>query len=271
MESLKTLCASWCGPRVKLPFLGFTSSESRSCWSRRVRSIDWQVKIQGGQSHSYTSGRLRRLSWPPVISPCETVAQMWPQLLLLFSCPVGSNSFMPPWTAARQAPLSMEFSRQEYWSGLPFPSPGDLPNPGIVPTSLKSPALASRFFTVWATREACVAREPLAGGDNKTPLAWTPMALASQPHYSSRLCPETAKTILPNTSGQPGCQAHQPGGTHATVAQTRACCIIRTDGCLLTGSSPGNPASVLSLLPFSTPIPTPAFLQGSPYGLMEKK
>ena len=43
-----------------------------------------------------------------------------------------------PWTAARQAPLSMGFSRQEYWSGLPFPSPGDLPNPGADP---KSPAL----------------------------------------------------------------------------------------------------------------------------------
>ena len=43
--------------------------------------------------------------------------------------------------------LSMEFSRQEYWSGLPFPSPGDLPNPGIEPTSLASPALAGRFFT----------------------------------------------------------------------------------------------------------------------------
>ena len=43
-----------------------------------------------------------------------------------------------PWTVARQAPLTMGFSRQEYWSGLPFPSPGDLPNPGIKP---KSPAL----------------------------------------------------------------------------------------------------------------------------------
>ena len=40
------------------------------------------------------------------------------------------------WTVARQVPLSMGFSRQEYWSGLPFPSPGDLPNPGIKPTSL---------------------------------------------------------------------------------------------------------------------------------------
>ena len=43
-----------------------------------------------------------------------------------------------PWTVARQAPLSMEFSRQEYWSGQPFPSPGDLPDPGIEP---RSPAL----------------------------------------------------------------------------------------------------------------------------------
>ena len=44
---------------------------------------------------------------------------------------VVSDSLWPPWTVARQAPLSMGFSRQEYWSGLPFPSPGDLPNPGI--------------------------------------------------------------------------------------------------------------------------------------------
>ena len=48
-----------------------------------------------------------------------------------------------PWIVARQAPLSMEFSRQEYWSGMPFPSPGNLPDPGI---ELVSPALAGRFF-----------------------------------------------------------------------------------------------------------------------------
>ena len=42
-----------------------------------------------------------------------------------------SDAFMTPWTEARQAPLSMEFSRLEYWSGLPFPSAGDLPDPGI--------------------------------------------------------------------------------------------------------------------------------------------
>ena len=43
--------------------------------------------------------------------------------------------FATPWTVSLQAPLSMGFSRQEYWSGLPFPSPGDLPNPGIEPVS----------------------------------------------------------------------------------------------------------------------------------------
>ena len=55
--------------------------------------------------------------------------------------------FVTPWTAACQTPLSMEFSKQEYWSGLPFPPPGDLPNPGIKPVSLASAALAGRFFT----------------------------------------------------------------------------------------------------------------------------
>ena len=56
-----------------------------------------------------------------------------------------------PWTVACQAPLPMGFSRQEYWSGLPFPSPGDLPDPGMQPSSS---ALAGGFCTDWATREA---------------------------------------------------------------------------------------------------------------------
>ena len=54
--------------------------------------------------------------------------------------------FATPWTVAFQAPLSMEFSRQEYWSGLPFPNPEDLPDPGIELTSPVSPASAGRFF-----------------------------------------------------------------------------------------------------------------------------
>ena len=72
-------------------------------------------------------------------------------LVVVFSCSVVSDSLVTPWTIACQAPLSMGFPRQEYWSGLPFPPPGNLPNPGIEPTS---PALAGGFFTTSATREA---------------------------------------------------------------------------------------------------------------------
>ena len=62
--------------------------------------------------------------------------------------------FATPWTVAYQVPLSMGFSRQEYWSGLPCPPPGDLPNPGIKPRSLTTPALAGRFFTTSTTWKA---------------------------------------------------------------------------------------------------------------------
>ena len=58
-------------------------------------------------------------------------------------CPTLCN----PMDCSSQAPLSLGFPRQEYWSGLPFPSPGDLPDPGIEPASLEPPALAGKFFT----------------------------------------------------------------------------------------------------------------------------
>ena len=62
--------------------------------------------------------------------------------LVVKSCPTLAT----PWTAAYQAPLPMGFPRQEYWNRLLFPSPGDLPNPGIEPESPVSPALADGFF-----------------------------------------------------------------------------------------------------------------------------
>ena len=69
----------------------------------------------------------------------------WPEApLLLFSCSVVSDSFATPWTVDHQAPLSMGFSRKEYWSGLPFPSPGDLSDSGI---ESPSPATSGMFFT----------------------------------------------------------------------------------------------------------------------------
>jgi len=61
-----------------------------------------------------------------------------------FSC---VRLFVTPWTVACKAPLSMEFFKREYWTGLPLPTPGDLHEPGIKPTSLVPPALVGGFFT----------------------------------------------------------------------------------------------------------------------------
>ena len=58
-----------------------------------------------------------------------------------------------PWTVVHRVPLSIRFPRQDYWNGLPFPSPGDLPDPGIGPTSLMSPALAGVFFILETLRK----------------------------------------------------------------------------------------------------------------------
>ena len=68
----------------------------------------------------------------------------------VLSCFSHVRLFANLWTIAHQTPLSMGFSRQEYWSGLPFPSPEDLPNQGSNPDLLH----CSRFFTIWATRES---------------------------------------------------------------------------------------------------------------------
>ena len=71
----------------------------------------------------------------------------------MLSCFNHVQLFVTLWTIVHQAPLSMEFSRQVYWSGFPFPTPGDLPLPGIKPMSLASPALTGRFFTTSTTWE----------------------------------------------------------------------------------------------------------------------
>ena len=72
-------------------------------------------------------------------------------MLCCFSCVQLSATLC---TVAHQAPLSMGFSRQEYWSGLPCPPPGDLPDAGTEPASLWCPTLAGRFFTTSTTWEA---------------------------------------------------------------------------------------------------------------------
>ena len=70
--------------------------------------------------------------------------------------------FVTLWTLACQAPLSVGFPRQEFWSGMPFPHPGDLPNPGIKPVSPMSPALAGGFFITSTTWEAWLTIQPKA-------------------------------------------------------------------------------------------------------------
>ena len=80
--------------------------------------------------------------------------------------------FMNPWTVAHQGSLSMGFSRQEYWSGLSCPPPRDLPDPGIKPASLMSPALAGRFFTTSATWEASLVYMCINKQKNQTQNMW---------------------------------------------------------------------------------------------------
>ena len=84
----------------------------------------------------------------------------WVAIAFSKACMVSRFSrvwlFATPWTVALQAPLSIGFSWQEYWSGLPCPSPGDLSGPGIEPSSPMSPTLADGFFTTSATWEAHV-------------------------------------------------------------------------------------------------------------------
>ena len=98
-------------------------------------------------------------------------------MLRCFSC---VWLFATLWTVAHQASLSLGFTRQEYWSGLPFPTPGDLPDSGIKPTSLESPALAGGFFTTSATWEARV----------------QPSELTVSTHISVK-CPPSGLYLLP--------------------------------------------------------------------------
>ena len=86
-------------------------------------------------------------------------------LLSCFSC---VQLFVTPWTVVHQAPLSMGFSRQEYWSGLPCPPPRDLSDPGIKPKSLLCPALAQGFFTTSTTWEAPYGATLLSNGEETT-------------------------------------------------------------------------------------------------------
>ena len=82
--------------------------------------------------------------------------------VFVLNCFCHVQLFLVLWTVALQTPLSLGFHRQEYWTGLPCPPPGDLPDPRIEPVSLTSPALAGRFFTTSAAWEAPVTKKQCA-------------------------------------------------------------------------------------------------------------
>ena len=87
---------------------------------------------------------------------CHTLKMAWGFLVCACEVTLVMCNSATLWTVALQASLSVGFRRREYWSGLPFPSPGDFPNPGTEPASFMSPALANGFFTTSATNEqAC--------------------------------------------------------------------------------------------------------------------
>ena len=119
------------------------------CHSTAFQAAQIAMSLQG--AHWVWDSKHRCYTTVPTHSSQMVLVTRWYEFALLSSRSVMSSSFVTPWTVAHQAPLSMRFPWQEYWSGPPFPSLGDLPDPEIEP---KSPALAGRFFTIWATREA---------------------------------------------------------------------------------------------------------------------
>ena len=102
-------------------------------------------------------------------------------MLSHFSC---VRLFGTPWTVAPQAPLARGFSRQEYWSGLPCPLPGDLLHPGIEPTSLTYPILARRFLPVlvWRIPGAGEPGGPPSTGSHRIGHDWSDLAAAAAVH-----------------------------------------------------------------------------------------
>ena len=166
----------------------------------------------------------------------------WP---LVYACMLSHfccvQLFANPWTIARQAPLSMGFSRQGHWSGLPCPPPGNLPNPGTEPVSLLSPVLAGRFFTTWATWEApCPLIRALI------PFVWIPPSWSIHP----------PKTPPPNTITL-GIMTMTSGG-HLAALRSTFMGTVRTEAlavrhyqCLSSGDPesccPSGPSPLLHL------------------------
>ena len=151
---------NWMWPQPCLPPIPVAASLLHASWGQGW-SVLWMTHRKGSYTSQSCSGSVAcilKYHFPLLALGffCNTLPAnlfpITPPPTFISHC-VQSLShvwlFVTSWTVAHQA-LSVEFSRQEYWSGLPFLSPGDLPSPGVEPPSLASPALAGRFFTTSA-------------------------------------------------------------------------------------------------------------------------
>ena len=147
---------------------GIRSSEMSKLWSLPSRKIACtsQKEIKFYQRHRILSEVV--IHEQPILG----IRQVWKYMRACILSRFNSVwLFATPWTVAHQTPLSVEFSRQEYWRGLPFLPPGDLPNPGVEPVSCVSLALAGGFFTpstIWETPGRSAPVSNLRRQDDKT-------------------------------------------------------------------------------------------------------
>ena len=128
-------------------------------WETWVQSLGWKDALEKGKATHFSI-----LFWPREFhelylwgcKELDTTERLSLSLSCMgvLSCFSHVRLFATLWTVGHQTPLSTEFSRQEHWSGLPCPPPGDLSHPRIKPTSLTPPVLSGRFFTTDITWEA---------------------------------------------------------------------------------------------------------------------
>ena len=144
LSRVRLLATSWTAAYQAPPPMGFSRQEY---WS-------------GVPLPSLKVGSLAHNSGDTVLHKCLVLSHVW--------------LLVAPWTTAGQAPLSMGFPKQEYWSGLPFPLPKDLPDPGIKPTS---PVLAGGFFTTEPPGKPCSSQ---VSTDNEAKWTWLVTLLLSQ-------------------------------------------------------------------------------------------
>ena len=137
---LLILIIRWCGQ--KIPTRGARTQGLRAGkdkWGARNRMNRWQKRMETWREILFTrlEKELKESYKDAELHCAPSLSHVW--------------LFVTSWTVARQAPRSIGFSRQEYWSGFQCPPPGNLPDPGIKPISLMSPALAGGFFTTSTT------------------------------------------------------------------------------------------------------------------------